>query len=75
MLKHVVPIPAIAEAITYTPDTLLPMIKMDPETFCMPPLNSLARKWLDSTSSTVISFESKKNNDNDVDDLEDDTSH
>ena len=44
MLKHVAHIPAIAEAITDTPDALLPMIKMDPETFRMPPLNSEARK-------------------------------
>ena len=79
MLKHVAPIPAIAEAITDTPDALLPLIKMDPKTFCLPPLNSVARKWLGSTtSSTVISFESKKQDDaddNDDDDLEDATSH
>ena len=68
MLKHVAPIPAVAEAITDTPDALLPMIKMDPETFRMPTLNSVARKWLDSTSSTVISFESKKKDDDDTDD-------
>ena len=37
MLKYVAPIPAIAEAITDTPDALLPMIKMDSETFRMPP--------------------------------------
>ena len=40
----------------------------------MPTLNSVAQKWLDSTSSTVISFESKKNDDDDDDDdPEDDT--
>ena len=71
MLKHVATIPVIAKAITDTPDAVLPMIKIDPKTFCMSTLNSVAQKWLDSTSSTVISFESKKNDDDD-DDLEDD---
>ena len=77
MLKHVAPIPAIAEEITDTPDALLPMIKMDPETFLLPPFNSVVRKWFGSTSSTVISFESKKKDDgdNDNDDLEDAKSH
>ena len=66
MLKHVAPLPVIAEAITWdTPDALLPMTKMDPKTFCMPSLNSVAQKWFDSTSSTVISFESKKYYDDD----------
>ena len=79
ILRYVAPIPAIAEAITDTPDALLHMIKtMDPETFCQPPLNSVARKWLGSStsSSAVISFESKKKDDaDDDDDLEDATSH
>ena len=75
MLEDVAPNPVIAEAITDTPDALLPMIKMDPETFHMPTLNSVAQKWFDSTPSTVISFESKKNDDDDDDDddPEDDT--
>ena len=71
MLKHVAPIPVIAEAITNTPDALLSMIKMDPETFRMPTLNSVAQMWLDSTFSTVISYESKKNDDDDDDDDDD----
>ena len=37
MLKHVAPLPVIAEAITDTPDALLLMTKMDPKTFRMPP--------------------------------------
>ena len=37
MLKYVAPIPVKAEAITDTPDALLPMIKMDPKTFHVPP--------------------------------------
>ena len=68
LLKHVAPLAVIAHAITNTPDALLSMTKMEPESFCIQPLNSAAQKWFDSTS-TMMSFESK----NDDDDLEEDT--
>ena len=52
MLKHVAPIPAIAEAITNTPDALLSMIKMDHETTCeRRPMSTFWRAWFCNESS------------------------